>query len=128
MGINFGVIWAADSDDDIRFYARRPRITRRPPSHQNSRKMTNISLWVSILGLFGPLISMMTLDFTSTTPPAGHGSPAVTPKFKENYRYIVMGIDFGVIRVTEFDNDIRYYVRRPARRQRANRRHIKILK
>ena len=80
MGIDFGVIWAADFDDDIRFYvrrpARRPRITRRPPSHQNSRKMTNISLWVSILGLFGPLISIILLDFTSVAPSAGQRSPA----------------------------------------------------
>ena len=33
MGIDFGVIWAADFDDDIRFYVhhppRRPWVTRR---------------------------------------------------------------------------------------------------
>ena len=57
--------------------------------------MTNIALWVSILGLFGPLISIMPLDFMSTDPPAGQGSPAVTTKFLDD-RYIVMGIDFGV--------------------------------
>ena len=60
---------------------RRPPITtaaanRRPPSHQNSKEMTDISLWVSILGLFGPLIPMMTLDFTPADPPAGQGLPA----------------------------------------------------
>ena len=138
MGMDFGVIWAADCDDDFRFTVCQPirqsRVTRRPRHIKILKNMTYIVISFyfgfiySILGLFGPLVSMMTLDFKSTTPPAGHGSPAVTPKFKENYRYIVMGIDFGVIRVTEFDNDIRYYVRRPARQQRANRRHIKILK
>ena len=75
MGIDFGVIWAADFDNAIRFYVRRParrlRVTRRPPSQQNSNEMTDISLWVLILGLFGPLISIMSLDFTSAAPPAG---------------------------------------------------------
>ena len=70
MGIVFGVIWVADFNNTIKFYvhrlARRPRVTRRPmftrrpPSQQISKKVTDISLWVSILGLFGPLISMMT--------------------------------------------------------------------
>ena len=80
MGVDFGVIWAADFNNDIRFYVRRPtrrpKDTRRPPSHQNSKIMTDISLWVSILGLFGPLISIMTLDFTSAAPPAGQRTPA----------------------------------------------------
>ena len=66
MGIDFGVIWAADFNNairlDVRRPARRPKVTRRPPSQQNSKKMTDISLWVSILGLFGPLISIMPLD------------------------------------------------------------------
>ena len=38
MGIDFGVIWAADCDNAIRFHFRRParrlRVTRRPPSHK----------------------------------------------------------------------------------------------
>ena len=66
MGIDFGVIWAADFNNtirlDVRRPARRPKVARRPPSQQNSKKMTDISLWVSILGLFGPLISIMPLD------------------------------------------------------------------
>ena len=74
MGVDFGVIWAADFDNDIRFNvrrtARRLRVTRRPPSHQNIKKTTDISLWVSILGLFGPLISITTLDFMSSDLPA----------------------------------------------------------
>ena len=80
MGIDFGVIWTADFNNVNRFYVRRParrlRVTRRPPSYQNSKKMTNVSLWVSILGLLGPLISIMPSDFTFNAPPAGQGSPA----------------------------------------------------
>ena len=74
MGIDFGVIGAAGFINAIRFYVRRPtrrsRVTRRPPSHQNIKKTTNISLWVSILGIFGPLISIRRLDFMSTDLPA----------------------------------------------------------
>ena len=84
MGVDFGVIWAADFYNFIRFYvrrpARRPKDTRRPPSHQNSKEMTDVSLWVSILGLFGSLISILPLDFTSAagnrTPAAGYMTPA----------------------------------------------------
>ena len=79
MGVDFGVIWAADFDNAIRFHVRRParrlRVTRRPPSHQNSKEMTDISSWVSILGLFGPLISIKPFDFMSAALPAGYGSP-----------------------------------------------------
>ena len=61
MGVDFGVIWAADFDNDIRFHVRRParrlNATHRPPSHQNIKKTTE-----SILGLFGPLIAITTLD------------------------------------------------------------------
>ena len=75
MGISFGVIGAADFKNAIRSYdcrpTRRSRVTRRPPSHQNIKITTDISLWVSILGLFGPLISITTLDFMSTDLPAG---------------------------------------------------------
>ena len=75
MGIDFGVIGAADFNNAIRFYVRRPtgrsRVTRRPPSHQNIKITTDISLWVSILGLFGPLISITTLDFMSADLSAG---------------------------------------------------------
>ena len=56
MGIDFGVNWAADFDNAIRFKVRRParqqRVTLRPPSHQNSKQLTDISLWVSILGFY----------------------------------------------------------------------------
>ena len=80
MGIDFGVIWAADFNNVKRFYVRRPdrrqRVSRRPPSHQNVKKTTDISLWVWFLGLFGSLISMMSLDFTSNATPAGQGWPA----------------------------------------------------
>ena len=80
MGIDFGVIGAADFNNAIRFYVRRPtrrsRDTRRPPSHQNSKEMTDVSLWVSILGLFGSLISIIALDFTAPAPPAGQRTPA----------------------------------------------------
>ena len=124
MGIDFWVIWVADFNNVIRFYVRRRQKdtrrrlldTRRPPSHQNVMDMTIISLWVSILGLFGPLISIMSLDFTSAAPPPAKGRPppAVTPKFKRDDRCIVMGIDFGVIWVAGFNNVIRFYVRRPA--------------
>ena len=34
-------------------------------------EMTDISLWVSIMELFGPLISIMPLDFMSADPPTG---------------------------------------------------------
>jgi len=90
MGVDFGVIWAADFNNGIRFYvrrpARRPKDTRRPPSHQNSKEMTDISLWVSIFGLFGSLISIMSLDFTSAagkrTPAAGYWTPAARRHIK----------------------------------------------
>ena len=48
MGVDFGVIWATDFDNDIRFHVHRParrlNVTRRPPSHHNSREMTDVSL------------------------------------------------------------------------------------
>ena len=54
MGIDFGVIGAADFNNAIRFYVRRP-------THQN----------IKIFGLFGTLISITTLDFMSADLPAG---------------------------------------------------------
>ena len=111
-----------------RIYRRPPTTTaaanRRPPSHQNSKEMTDISLWVSILGLFGPPNSMMTLDLPSAdpTPAMGHPPPAVTTNFKKDDRYNVMGIDFGVIWAADFNNTIRLDVRRPARRPKVARR------
>ena len=40
----------------------------------------------------------------------GHPLPAVTTKSKKmTDRYIVMGIDFGVIRAAEFVNAIKFY-------------------
>ena len=75
MGINFKVIGAADLKNAVRFYVRRPtrrsRVNRRPPSHQNIKKTTDILLWVSILGIFGPLIAIMPLDFMSADLSAG---------------------------------------------------------
>ena len=60
--------------------------------------MTDISLWASILGLFGPLIPIMPLDFKSADPPVGKGSPVVvTTKFLRDGRYIITGIDSWVI-------------------------------
>ena len=80
MGINFGVNWAADFDNAIRFKvrrpARRPKVTCRPPSHQNLKEMTDILLWVSIFWFIGPLIPIMSLDFRFAAPPAVQGSPA----------------------------------------------------
>ena len=100
MSVDFGVIWAAEINNVIRFSvrrpSRRPRVTRHPPSHQNSKKMTDISLWVSIFGFIGPLIPTMPLDIRSAArpPSKGHPPPAVTPKFKGDDRYMVMGVDF----------------------------------
>ena len=50
------------------------------------------------MGLFGPLISITTLDLMSAE------LPAVTLKFKRDDRYIVMGIDLGVIGAADFNN------------------------
>ena len=45
MSVDFGVIWAAEIDNVIRFSvrrpSRRPRVTRHPPSHQHSKEMTD---------------------------------------------------------------------------------------
>ena len=53
MDVDFGAIWAADFDNAIRFHVRRParrlRVTLR--QNKNSKDMTDVSLWVSILGL-----------------------------------------------------------------------------
>ena len=38
----------------------------------------------------------------------GHPPPAVMPKFKEDNRYMVMGVDFGVMWAAEFDNGITF--------------------
>ena len=72
MGIDFGVIWATDFDDDIRFYvrrpARRPNVTRRPPSHKKSKDMKDRYV---VMGInFGVIWAS---DFNN---PAGQGSPA----------------------------------------------------
>ena len=102
-----------------------------PPSNQNSKEMTDKSLCKSTLGLFGPMSSIMSLDFMS----AGEGKiqrignefkgqpPAVvTPKFIGEDKYIVMGIDIGVIWATNFNYIIRFRVHR----LRVNRLHTKI--
>jgi len=60
--------------------------------------MTDISLWASILGLFGPLIPIMPLDFKSADQPVGKGAPVVvTTKFLRDGSYIITGIDSWVI-------------------------------
>ena len=133
MGVVFGVIWAADCNNAIIFRVRRPahrlRVTRRPPSHQNLKELTDISLWVSILGLFGSLISIIRIYFTSPprSPAMGHPPPVVTSKFNEVDKYIVMGVEFGLIWAAEFDNAIRFYVCHPTRRSRATRRHKNLI-
>ena len=50
----------------------------------------------------------MPLDFMSRPPAEGQPPPAVTPKFKRYDRYIVIGIDFGVIWAADFNNTIRF--------------------
>ena len=60
--------------------------------------------------LFRPLIAIPPLDFM----------PAGTPKLNSDDRYIVKGDAFGVIWTADFDNVIRFYVRRPARRPKDN--------
>ena len=125
MAIDLGVILVADSNNDIRFYIRQPtrlpRVTRRPPLHQNSKELTDISLWVSILGLFGSLIYIISLGFMSTIPPASQGSPAVMQIFKGNNRYKVVGVNFGVVWAAYIDNAIRFYVCQHACRLRITR-------
>ena len=87
MGIDFRVIWVSDFNNTIIVYARlptrrparRPKDTRRPPSKQNSKKMTDISLLVSIFGLFRSLISTIRLYFTPAFQPASQKSPASQP-------------------------------------------------
>ena len=75
IGVDFGVIEAADFKNAIRFYVCRPtrrsRVTSRPPSHQKIKKTTDISLCVSILGIFGPLIPITILDSKTADLPAG---------------------------------------------------------
>ena len=80
MCVKLGVTCAVDFDNAIRYKvhrpARRQMVTLRPPSHQSLKEMTDLSFWVSIFGLFGPLKSIMSLDFRSVAPPAVQGSPA----------------------------------------------------
>ena len=85
-GVDFGVNWAADFNNAIRFQvrrpARRPRVTLRPLSHQNSYEMTDIWLWVLSQGLFVPLISIMPIDIWYAAPPADKGLPAARHHIK----------------------------------------------
>ena len=57
IGIDFGVIRAADFNNAIRFYVcrntLRSSVTRHPPSHQNSKDMTDIWLWGRLWEFFG---------------------------------------------------------------------------
>ena len=137
MGVDFGVILAADLKNALRFHVRWPnrrlRVTHRSPSHQNSKKLTDISLWVSILGLFWPLISIMPIDRRSAgqeSPAASQGSPAARrhTKILKNDIYINIGIDFGVIWAADFNNVKRFYVCRPTRRPADTRRHTKMFR
>ena len=66
MGVDSGVLWVADFENDLRFQVRRP----------NRRQMV------------------------SRRPP-------VTPELKENDRYVVMDVNFGVFRVADMDNDLK---------------------
>ena len=76
MGVVFGVIWAADCNNAIRFNFRPPAKGHPPPAVKPIFKrderyiVVAHNLWVSILGLFGSLISKVPSDFTSGAPPA----------------------------------------------------------
>ena len=107
MGVDFGVIWAANFGN-----VRQPAQQQRVAVNQNSKEMT-------IFIVFGVI---RVADFNNVIRFYVH-RPArqirVTrrqPKLKKDGRYIAMGIDFGVIWVSDFNNVIRFYVRRPARR------------
>ena len=118
MGIDCWVIWVADFNSVMRFYVRRRQKdtrrrlldTRRPPSHQNVMDMTIIPLWVSILGLFGLLISIISLDFTSAAPPPAKGQPppAVRPKFSREMTDVslwvsILGLFGSLISILSLD-------------------------
>ena len=83
IGVDFGVIWAADFDNATSYKVhrptRRPKVTCRPPTRENDKKTTDISLLVSILSYFGPLILIIPLNMRSVAPPAGQKLHAVTP-------------------------------------------------
>ena len=89
---------------------RRPSATAARRHIKLFYEMTGISIWVSILGFNEPLIPIMILG----PPSRGHPPPAVTTKFKGDYRYMVMGKIYGygcrflVILAAEFDNVIRF--------------------
>ena len=55
MGVDYRVIWAADFDNDIRFNvrrtARRLSVTRRPPIHQYTKEMTDVSFFCIDVGV-----------------------------------------------------------------------------
>ena len=84
--------------------------------------MADISLWVSIFGFIGQLIPIMSLDFRFAAPPAVQGSPATRrlTKIQGDDRYMVMSVNFGVIRAAEIDV-ITFSFPCPARLQRVNR-------
>ena len=103
MGVDFGVIWAADFNNVIRFYVRRParrrRVTRRHNKILKSERCNGMRInW--------PLISILPLDSCSPIRPAlkGHSPPAVTTKMTD----IDLGIDDGVIWAANFNTDIRF--------------------
>ena len=54
--------------------------------------------------------------------------PAVTSKFRGNVIYIVMGVEFGVIWAADFNNGIKYEVRRrsPAKGHPPSHQNFKI--
>ena len=63
-------------------------------------------------------------------PVAEQPPPAAKPIFNDDIIHIFMGVDSGVLWVADFDNGLRFYVRRPTRRLRvtAARRHTLILR
>ena len=84
MGVDFGVIWAADFDNVIRFYIGRLAVGQRTPTarrHTKIQKRRQMYRYGYRFWGYWLLISIMLLDDTSAAPPAGQGSPVVTAKF-----------------------------------------------
>ena len=92
MGIDFRDIWAADFDNAIRFYVRRParqlRVTRRPPSHQNSKDMTNIYR-------YGYRFCNNVIRFYVRAPPVGQRTPATRRHTKIQKRWQIYRYGYG---------------------------------
>ena len=136
MVIDFRVIWAADINNVNRFYdrgpARRPKVTRRPPPRRHTKilkKTADISLLVPILGLFGPLISIVALDNSFAASPAGQG-PAnrLHTKIKNTTCILllvsILGLFGPLISIVAFDN--RFAASPAGQGPPADRLHTKI--